>query len=107
MAASKPSIRGPLLGGIDVALWVAVVVVGAILFVNERIRYNDVTREIYRAERQAAALRDERTQLTGLIVYRQKPGTIEQIARGRLGMDYAFGRQGHSGPAAPRGGTPQ
>jgi hypothetical protein len=107
MGKTRRPYRGPWLSGVDVALWLAVVVVAAILFVDERIRNSDMRGLIYTAGRQTVSLRDERAQLTGLIVNRQKPGAIEQIARSRLGMDYASGRQGQPAHGAPRGGRPQ
>jgi len=57
-----------------------------------KVELADVAREAERCQARIAALKEERAKLNAAVVFRQKPGAIERIARGELGMEYPAGR---------------
>jgi len=93
MSKRRRSFREPMLAIGRTALWVGLCVGSSILFLENKVRLDDVAQQIDQINRRSSRLREERAQLLGLIVFRQKPGTIEQIARGRLAMGYPVGHQ--------------
>ena len=86
---------GPMRTASRAVLSLALVVVATILFVGKKVEIDNVSQRIDQRDRQADRLRRERAQLMALIVFRQKPGAVEQIARGLLEMEYSAGRLSH------------
>jgi cell division protein FtsB len=73
-------------------LLVAALASGTILFVGKKVELETTARRVLQVENRTAALQQERARLNASIIFLQKPGAIEQIARGHLNMDYASGR---------------
>ena len=70
-----------------------VLLVSITLFhVWQKVENASVIRQIDETEARIEELEEEHSRLTAAIVFKTKPGAIEQIARGRLGMVYPVGR---------------
>lgn len=65
---------------------------GPILFVGKKVELDNLAQNMVRLEDRIETLQQERSLLTAVIVFKRKPGAIEQIARGRLDMEYTSGR---------------
>ena len=63
-----------------------------VCYLGLKVELADVARQAERCQAQIAALKEERAKLNAAVVFRQKPGAIESIARGELGMEYPQGR---------------
>ena len=92
MARRGRAYRGPIVAACRTAMWLVLMVAASIVFLEEKVQLDEMARQIDQADRHSGRLREERSQLLGLIVFGQKPGTIERIARGRLAMGYPAGR---------------
>lgn len=74
-------------------IFLLVLLVGAtVLHVWKKIEITTVARQIDRAEKSVIAFEEERSKLMAAVVFKKKPGAIERIARGQLGMIYPAGQ---------------
>ena len=62
------------------------------LHVWKKVEISSVARQIDRVEKGVETLEVERSKLMAAIVFKKKPGAIERIARGQLGMVYPAGQ---------------
>ena len=72
--------------------WMLLLVSGTLLHVWQKVENAGVIRRIDEAEARVEKLEEEHSRLTAAVVFKKKPGAIEEIARGRLGMVYPVGR---------------
>ena len=63
-----------------------------ILFVGKKVELDNLARRLEQVDGRLSVLQEEQARLTAAIVFKQKPGAIEQIARGRLDMVYTSGQ---------------
>ena len=63
-----------------------------LLYVWKKVELASIARQIDQHEARIGELREEGSRLTAAVVFKKKPGAIEQIARGQLGMEYPAGR---------------
>lgn len=70
----------------------ALLVAIPLLCVWEKVELTRVARVIERNEARIGELREERSKLMAAVVFQKKPGAIETVARGELGMEYSAGR---------------
>lgn len=63
-----------------------------VLHVWKKVEISSVARQIDRVEKGVETLEIERSKLMAAIVFKKKPGAIERIARGQLGMVYPAGQ---------------
>ncbi len=63
-----------------------------LLYVWKKVELASVARQIDSHQVRSEQLREESARLTAAVVFKKKPGAIEQIARGQLGMEYSAGR---------------
>ncbi|MBT4504012.1 MAG: hypothetical protein HOC74_40150 [Gemmatimonadetes bacterium] len=63
-----------------------------LLCVWEKVELARAARAIERNEVRIGTLREERSKLMAAVVFQKKPGAIETVARGELGMEYPAGR---------------
>jgi cell division protein FtsB len=91
MARRKSGRRQPVKADRRILLLLATVAC-TILFVGKKVELDNMARQLEQVEGRLQVLNDEQARLTAAIVFKQKPGAIEQIARGRLDMVYSSGR---------------
>ena len=63
-----------------------------LLYVWKKVELASVARRIDAHQVRSEELQEESARLTAAIVFKKKPGAIERIARGQLGMEYPAGR---------------
>jgi len=68
------------------------VVAATVCYVWQKVELAGIARRIDRLEDRITSMQEERSRLMAAIVFRKKPGAIEKIARGQLGMEYPAGR---------------
>lgn len=78
-----------------------------ILAVGTKVELENLARESSHLERRIQHLRRDRARLGATIVFKQKPGAIEQIAHGRLNMDYGSSRLSNLTAERGQGGIPE
>ncbi|MEW6749507.1 MAG: hypothetical protein AB1505_00830 [Candidatus Latescibacterota bacterium] len=61
-------------------------------YLGLKVELANVARRAERCQQQIATLKEERARLSAAVVFRQKPGAIENVARGQLEMEYPAGR---------------
>jgi len=87
-------------GGRIVLLFLGVAI--TILFVGKKVELDGLDRSLEQTRGCIVRLGTERARLMATITFKQKPGVIERIACGRLGMDYSSGRLSDLTFDAPR-----
>jgi hypothetical protein len=70
----------------------ALLVAIPLLCVWEKVELTRVARVIEKNEVRIGELKEERSRLMAAVVFQKKPGAIETVARGELGMEYSTGR---------------
>lgn len=72
--------------------FLALLVALPLLCVWEKVELTRVARVIEKNEVRIGELKEERSKLMAAVVFQKKPGAIETVARGELGMEYSAGR---------------
>ena len=67
-------------------------VTATLLTVWKKVELASTLQQVDRDKARLSQLKEERAKLTAAVAFRKKPGAIEGIARGRLGMDYHRGQ---------------
>lgn len=63
-----------------------------LLYVWKKVELTSIARQVDAHQVRSEELREESARLTAAVVFKKKPGAIERIARGQLGMEYPAGR---------------
>jgi cell division protein FtsL len=73
------------------AALLVLMVAGTLLYVWRKVEQASIARQIDAQQVRSEELQDENARLTAAVVFKKKPGAIERIARGQLGMEYPAG----------------
>ena len=92
MTTRKRSSRRPQAAHRRLASLLVLLVAVTLLYVWKKVELASVAREIDAHQVRSEELREERARLTAAVVFKKKPGAIERMARGQLGMEYPAGR---------------